>query len=371
MKLKLKRIISGAAAALLLASFCSCEYIDKAKDFFATDTQTEQNTGETEENEETRYVPTFEFFDPLTNNPVTRDLSDARPVAVMIKNDRSASPQYGLSEASVIYEAAVEGGMTRFLAVYADAKTVTEAGPVIDSRGYFYAFAADHDAVFVQVGSTTAGAEVQSKRGIIAVDATKGELLPAFRRDATLIAERGYENSIIVNGSGLSSRITALGIRTQKALGFEDTLSPIDYLDTYEMTNGRYCATVTIPFSSLLTVSFKYSTLTNSYARSQYDAEHIDAATGKQLRFTNLIIVFADFDYIDTKSGELTINETDSGVGYYVYGGSYIPIVWRRENGETPMRLYKSDGETPLEISAGNTYFGVLSTLLTGKATFK
>ena len=39
---------------------------------------------------------------------------DRRPVAVMMRNDREAQPQYGINRAGVAYEAPVEGGMNRF-----------------------------------------------------------------------------------------------------------------------------------------------------------------------------------------------------------------------------------------------------------------
>ena len=43
---------------------------------------------------------------------------DLRPVAVMIDNNESAYPQSGLDRADLVYEAFVEGGITRFMAVY-------------------------------------------------------------------------------------------------------------------------------------------------------------------------------------------------------------------------------------------------------------
>ena len=43
-----------------------------------------------------------------------------RPVAVMVNNVEPALPQYGISQADVIFELPVEGDLTRLMAMYAD-----------------------------------------------------------------------------------------------------------------------------------------------------------------------------------------------------------------------------------------------------------
>ena len=57
---------------------------------------------------------------PLTNEWVDADVANTRPIAVMTPNESSAIPHYNLSQASIIYEANVEGRMTRMMAIYED-----------------------------------------------------------------------------------------------------------------------------------------------------------------------------------------------------------------------------------------------------------
>ena len=54
----------------------------------------------------------------LTNEWVDPGVADTRPIAVMIPNESNAIPHYNLSKASVVYEANVEGRMSRMMAVY-------------------------------------------------------------------------------------------------------------------------------------------------------------------------------------------------------------------------------------------------------------
>jgi len=361
--------------SVLIAALFFLQSCDKIEEFvnnpFGWQTQTEAATTEEElEIPETLEIQRAEFVDPITAEPTDKDLSKSRPIAVVIKNDRTAAPQYGLSDAAVLYEASVEGGLTRFVAIYSDVGKVDKVGPVIDSRACFYDFAANHNAVFVQAGTTTQGNKVQVSRGITALDAIVGEMTPGFYRDPSLQAARGLENSVLTDANGLKTRALQYGVSVtsdRKVLPY----STVDYLLNREMTGGSYCTFLSIPFSTNMTVEYVYSTLTNKYSRSQYGEIHTDAKTGKQLSFTNIIIIIADYTTIDLKTGEMSIANSGKGSGYYIYGGSKIMITWQRTDGANPIRLYEADGLTPLSISSGNTYIAVVSPRLSGKIEFE
>lgn len=71
---------------------------------------------------------------PLTGEEPAKgvDLA-AHAVAVKIENSPSARPQHGLEAADVVYEEIVEGGITRFMAIYHCSAT-RQAGPVRSAR---------------------------------------------------------------------------------------------------------------------------------------------------------------------------------------------------------------------------------------------
>ena len=78
--------------------------------------------------------------------------SDERPFAVMINNHPAAREHHaGLQDAFIIYEITVEGGMTRYLAVFKDAKT-EKIGSVRSARHYFLDYAMENDAIYVHWG---------------------------------------------------------------------------------------------------------------------------------------------------------------------------------------------------------------------------
>jgi hypothetical protein len=71
---------------------------------------------------------------PLTGEEPSNPALVERPaVAVKIENSPQARPQTGLENADVVFEEIVEGGITRFLAVY-HCSPVRQAGPVRSAR---------------------------------------------------------------------------------------------------------------------------------------------------------------------------------------------------------------------------------------------
>ena len=60
----------------------------------------------------------------LTGEWIEEEKATRRPIAVMIPNNAPAMPQYGLSKAAIIYEAPVEGRITRLMGVFEDSTKV-------------------------------------------------------------------------------------------------------------------------------------------------------------------------------------------------------------------------------------------------------
>ena len=57
---------------------------------------------ESEEPEET--IPENAYRSEITNEWIDESLKDQRPIAVMVDNEKTALPHYGLTEADVVYE---------------------------------------------------------------------------------------------------------------------------------------------------------------------------------------------------------------------------------------------------------------------------
>ncbi len=85
---------------------------------------------------------------------VAPEFEKSQLYGVMIDNFSTARPQFGLSAASLVYEAPAEGGVTRYLAFFSPDSAPSEIGPVRSARAYFLNWAKELGATFVHVGGS-------------------------------------------------------------------------------------------------------------------------------------------------------------------------------------------------------------------------
>ena len=99
-----------------------------------------------------REIVNGEMQSYLTGEWTSEKAATRRPIAVMIPNNRPAMPQYGLSRAGIIYEAPVEGRITRLMAVVEDFDDLERIGPVRSSRDYYVYMAMGYEAIYCNWG---------------------------------------------------------------------------------------------------------------------------------------------------------------------------------------------------------------------------
>ena len=96
--------------------------------------------------------------DPLTGEAKR---SNGRIVGVMVNNISNTSrlnarPQRGLSSADLLIECKVEGGITRFCAVFHDADSIPEIGPLRSGRDQFLQLLMPYQALYYHDGESAA-----------------------------------------------------------------------------------------------------------------------------------------------------------------------------------------------------------------------
>jgi Protein of unknown function (DUF3048) N-terminal domain/Protein of unknown function (DUF3048) C-terminal domain len=110
-------VIGALIATLLLVSACTGDEPEPA--------DTEPEAAQEED------VPPI---CPLTGEDPPKGVNPARPaVALKIENSPDSRPQTGLDRADIVYEEIVEGGVTRFMAIY-HCRDAAEGGPVRSAR---------------------------------------------------------------------------------------------------------------------------------------------------------------------------------------------------------------------------------------------
>lgn len=338
--MNLKRITALILSAVMAVSFMSCgkKGVEEEK----------QEMQETEQKAEPVYVS------KLTGLPVEKKDVDRRPVAVMINNIKKALPQYGISQAKIIYEALAEGGITRLLAVFEDVSDISQIGTIRSARPYYLDFAQGLDAVYIHLGGSEEAYRQMKRRGMDAFDLIQGRNNSFYWRDKERIRNAGYEHSVFTSGEKLTEMINRDDVRmtsdSQPAFKFG---SETEY-------SGTDATDVSVKFSSYKTGTYTYDRENKVYRIGQYGKAHMDALENVQLAFKNVFILNINSYVIsgDT-AGRLAFDTVGSGNGTYIVNGTATKITWKKASNSAPFKFYTSDGGE-LAVVPGDSYIAVV-----------
>ena len=386
------KIISLILSAVLLSSAClfACTKSEETPsdgDSVVTGTETETETPSDASDDEGTLSPSDENEDepsdkeyekpdetekepdaPVFKNPLTGLVCDEsyvnkRPVAMMINNIKQAIPQLGISNADIMYECIVEGGITRLMSVFSDYENLPVTGSVRSSRDYYIDLAQSHDAIYAHCGGSEDAYAAIAARYIDNIDGVRGSQAEAncYWKDQDRVRNMGYEHASMTSGEKNANAISALKFRTQINEGFAH---PLHFYETETAIEGDDALSVTVSYSGSYSRSFfAYDETLGEYKKGQYGTAHVDANTGKAVSFENIILLGVTYRNTGDYYNHLVMTFEGEGKGYYVSGGKLKNIVWKKAGRQSPYSLYEADGVTPLFINPGKTYIGLANGL--------
>ena len=291
----------------------------------------------------------------LTGEWKDEDVVDRRNMAVMMPNNKASLPQYGISQASIIYEAPVEGRVTRLMCFLEDYDELDHIGPVRSSRDYYVYEAMAYDSIYCNWGLARPFVE---------------ELINSDRIDNVSQPVAGIYNGV----ADAFGRIERAGYATEYTGymyidGYKKAVEKLEYEEDYRDTfvqaftfaNDGYpakyedCedATMIIPGGKEKNRGgfwdaqsyFEYDEEDGLYYRYQFGGEHIDEMNGEQLSCSNVVFKIchgevrepADMDY-------LAFGVHGTGNAYVFTAGKVIKGTWERTSDEAPNMFYDEDG---------------------------
>lgn len=278
--------------------------------------------------------------------------SKTRPYAIMINNLGVARPlQSGLQDAMIIYEMIVEGGLTRYMAVFQDQNT-ERIGSIRSARHYFLDYALENDAIYVHHGNSPQAAADFKTLNIdrISVDASK-----TGWRDKSLnvSTEHTLFTSIAKLNNGLGNKRKTRN--KDFLLNYSET--PID-LSTKE--GAIKANNIEITYSGSVKTSYEYDESAQNYKRSVNGKAHTDYVTKKQYTFKNIITYQVSNTSLNDGSGKdrQTLDNIGSGEGYYITNGYAVPITWSKSS-RSSQTVYKYKDGTEIDVNDGNTFIQI------------
>lgn len=302
----------------------------------------------------------------LTNEWISGDIADQRPIAVMVPNDSSALPHYSLSKADILYECPVEGNITRLMAVFKDwdREDMDRIGNVRSSRDYFVYWFFEWDAIYFHFGGPYYIADVIERSSTDNVtganyggSGNKGVYGNAYYRSS----DRKAPQNAYLSAEGANDAIEALDIsKTYR----EDYYEPNHFQfasesspNTLEQYSDAFDVKK-IDMASCYPISktyFEYNEEDGLFYRYEYGEPHVDAAfDNTQLAFKNVLVQFTYHEVRDD-NGYLAFQvHDDTRDGYYFTNGKGIHINWEKNGDYEPTKFYDDDGNE-ITLNTGKT----------------
>lgn len=302
-------------------------------------------------------TPTPTAVTLLTGEPVSASVEAARrglrPVAVMMDNAPGAFPHAGLDRADVVIEALVEGGITRFFAVF-HSKEAQRIEPVRSARTPFLYWALEYDAIYAHVGSSDAPGDANASAQIYewgVADLDMAGVAPgAYFRDP----DRPAPHNVVTSTGEL--RLAS------ESLGYDHApkIEPWRYRTGSAVAGAIVVPSVQIRLAewSGTEIRWDWDAASGRYLRWQDREPHVDAETNKQLAFANVAVIFAPA-YVADESGHVLIDTLGQGDAVILTGGQFIRGTWRKQTREARTRFYGPDG-VEVRFAPGPTWIEVV-----------
>jgi DUF3048 family protein len=288
---------------------------------------------------------------PLTGKAAPgHEVPDRPALAVKVENTAEAYPLAGLQKADVVYEEIVEGGITRFMAVYhcADAARV---GPVRSARTTDAKLLMQFEphSVMAYSGGQLAVVRAVQRSGLVSYDEGTGGA--AFRRDAT----RPEPHNLFVNTAKLwaTSAKTADGEGPPRRILVFDGAVP---------EGGKRVRTVTIPFSYSVEAIWTWVPGQSRWQRLYLDEpmmlEGDRPITAANVVIQQVVVTASNLvDVLGNPSPEVAV--TGSGKAWILRNGRLIRGRWVRPVMGAVTKFETRTGEV-IPLAPGNTWIELL-----------
>lgn len=277
--------------------------------------------------------------------------STSRPYAVMINNINVARPlQSGLQDAYIIYEIIVEGGITRYMALFLDQDT-ERIGSVRSARHYYLDYALENDAIYVHHGQSE---YAQSDFGKLGIDRIVVDNSKTGWRDKSL--KVSSEHTLFTSIEKLNN-----GIGKKRTTRNNDLLLEYsaDSLNLKDIKDSKVANNIDIRYSNATKTSYEYDAENKVYKRSVNGKAHTDYVTKEQYTFKNIITYQVENTKISGDNYKRqNLNNIGSGTGYYISEGYAVPITWEKTSRKA-QTIYKMMDGTELKVNDGNTFIQI------------
>ena len=283
---------------------------------------------------------------PLTGAPAPSGTVPQRPaMAAKIDNYPAARPQSGIDKADIVYEEPVEGGITRYAAVF-QCQDAALIGPVRSARNVDV-------GILGQFGSPLL-AHVGGINPVVA----------NINASPIVNVDIGSSNSLMIHPAGkvppdADYTSTAIVYRTHPTM----TTAPQPVF-TYSAapSGGTPVNTVNIDYSSTSNVTWKWNPQAKAFLRFYNGTTPDMLSNGVQDQAANVIVQYVQISYgpwLENSQGGLEVQSDlypdASGTAVVYRNGVAIQGTWRRTTLGSPTQFVDAYND-PIAMAPGQTW---------------
>ena len=315
----------GVLVAALLLSACQ----SATPDVPSTPTAVPRPAGDSE--------PAAVSFAPLRGTAMDAPVPSHPSLAVKIDNHEEARPQIALNRTDIVFEELVEGGLTRYVAVW-HADVPDEVGPVRSIRPMDPDIATPFGGIIAYSGGQDQFVEMMMATPLVNI---------VFDYDETGLFHRAEERPgphdvILASAEAVARNVTLAPPPVQFSYGTVDPLA----------ATAAPTTRIDLVFSDSRYPSWEWDAVASVWLRSQEGAPDLEAS-GERVRATNVVTmrVGIDWSYGDVPRTVMI----GTGEAWVSAGGRTVHGTWTKDAASSPIRLTDDDG-SPLRLAPGNTW---------------
>jgi len=319
------------AATLTLSACAQVEPVDEVSD------QVQEA-----EVEEAPIIPRH----PLTGAELLGATVTGPSIAIKIDNTSAGRPQVGIAAADLVFEELVEGGVTRYLAVFHTA-VPDEVGPVRSGRPQDAEIVASLGGVFVfsGVGNNNVR-EIISRSGLTLVE-----------HDTSSRAGDGkFFFRSMRKGAPLNLHIEAAGLLENYA-----TLAPpveqyqyvSDLAESSAVVNGVPISKLSALFSSGVESVWEWDQASGTYLKFLLNGSPDNDANGEQISATNVLVLSPNYIDIEGLPSAQLAGKSDQA--YIATGGHILAGRFTSTSAKSPL-VFTDLEDNPVFLAPGKTF---------------
>jgi hypothetical protein len=317
-------------------------------------------------------------------NPLTGEVAASwslvtrRPLAVKVENHADARPQSGITDADLVYEELVEGGLTRFICIYLS-KESPAIGPTRSARPSDIDITYYLNPLLICSGGSDSVMSMLQASGMMYIEEDETH----FWRERTRRAPHNLYTSTALLRQYLAEKGDTYNFLPDSGLYFVDpeeeaeaeeagTPSEAEGGETADEEGAAPESVMVSPATSInvaykaamCAAAYQYDASTDSYLHSIQGKPHNDLTTGSRVAPRNVIVQYvkvSNSGLRDVAGSPVPVSQvTGSGQCLVFSGGKVYHATWKKGSRSVPTTFSDENGN-PVPLHPGQTWIHLIS----------